>query len=206
MGPLLISSLSDVRVGVRIEAFIKRTAKARETHLCTQMTRHKQTARKSAGTKVPYTGPKSGKSKSNGPEMGGIKEKKKRRWRPGTVAKREIRKYQKGKQATELLIKKRPFGRIARKVAADYKTDTRFQLKALVALQEAAESYVTSMLLHANYQSKHAGRSTVQAEDVNMARAARGEIPFTRAATAKDFVPADEPAGEKKETTSASLA
>ena len=51
---------------------------------------------------------------------GGVK--KPHRYRPGTVALREIRKYQK---STELLIRKLPFQRLVREIAQDFKTDLR---------------------------------------------------------------------------------
>lgn len=61
------------------------------------------------------------------------------RYRPGTVALREIRRYQK---STELLIRKLPFQRLVREIAQDFKTDLRFQSTAILALQEAAEAYL----------------------------------------------------------------
>ena len=63
--------------------------------------------------------------------MGGTKQP--HRYRPGTVALRQIRKYQK---STELLIRKLPFQRLVRVVAQDYKCDLRFQTTALMALQK----------------------------------------------------------------------
>lgn len=54
------------------------------------------------------------------------------RFRPGTVALREIRRYQK---STELLIRKLPFQRLVREIAQDFKTDLRFQSAAIGALQ-----------------------------------------------------------------------
>ena len=68
------------------------------------------------------------------PSAGGIK--KPHRYRPGTVALREVRKYQK---STELLIRKLPFQRFVRDIADSCKSDLRFQYGALVAVQEAAE-------------------------------------------------------------------
>lgn len=53
-------------------------------------------------------------------------------FRPGTVALREIRRYQK---STELLIRKLPFQRLVREIAQDFKTDLRFQSAAIGALQ-----------------------------------------------------------------------
>jgi histone H3 len=62
---------------------------------------------------------------------GGVK--KTHRFRPGTVALREIRKYQK---STELLIRKLPFQRLVREIARELKSDLRFQASAIAALQE----------------------------------------------------------------------
>ena len=47
---------------------------------------------------------------------GGVK--KPHRYKPGTVALREIRRYQK---STELLIRKLPFQRLVREIAQDFK-------------------------------------------------------------------------------------
>ena len=68
--------------------------------------------------------------------------KKPHRYRPGTVALREIRKFQK---STELLIRKLPFQRLVREIAQDFKTDLRFQSAAVGALQEAAEGSFSSI-------------------------------------------------------------
>uniref|UniRef100_A0A803YCX5 Histone H3 n=1 Tax=Meleagris gallopavo TaxID=9103 RepID=A0A803YCX5_MELGA len=78
------------------------------------MARTKQTARKSTGGKAPR---KQLATKA-----------KPHRYRPGTVALREIRRYQK---STELLIRKLPFQRLVREIAQDFKTDLRFQSSAL---------------------------------------------------------------------------
>ena len=64
------------------------------------------------------------------PRMGGLKRPM--RYRPGTVALREIRRYQK---STELLIRKLPFNRLVREIAQDFKTDLQFQAQAILALQ-----------------------------------------------------------------------
>ncbi|KAK2882215.1 hypothetical protein Q8A73_022725 [Channa argus] len=61
---------------------------------------------------------------------------------PGTVALREIRRYQK---STELLIRKLPFQRLVREIAQDFKTDLRFQSSAVMALQEASEAYLVGL-------------------------------------------------------------
>ncbi|OON19710.1 hypothetical protein X801_04420, partial [Opisthorchis viverrini] len=64
--------------------------------------------------------------------------KKPHRYRPGTVALREIRRYQK---STELLIRKLPFQRLVRDIAQEFKTDLRFQSSAVSALHVASEAY-----------------------------------------------------------------
>uniref|UniRef100_A0A8K9VB82 Histone H3 n=1 Tax=Oncorhynchus mykiss TaxID=8022 RepID=A0A8K9VB82_ONCMY len=95
------------------------------------MARTKQTARKSTGGKAPR---KQLATKA-----------KPHRYRPGTVALREIRRYQK---STELLIRKLPFQRLVREIAQDFKTDLRFQSSAVMALQEASEAYLVGLHLH----------------------------------------------------------
>jgi len=97
---------------------------------------------------------------------------KHRRYRPGTVALREIRKYQK---STELLIKKLPFQRVVREIAQDFKTDLRFQSTAIVALQEAAESYLVGIFEDTNLCGIHAKRVTIMPKDIQLARKIRGE-------------------------------
>ena len=79
-------------------------------------------------------------ARKSAPATGGVK--KPHRYRPGTVALREIRRYQK---STELLIRKLPFQRLVREIAQDFKTDLRFQGSAVLALQEAAESYLVGL-------------------------------------------------------------
>ena len=98
------------------------------------MARTKQTARKSTGGKAPRKQLATKAARKSAPATGGIK--KPHRFRPGTVALREIRRYQK---STELLIRKLPFQRLVREIAQDYKTDLRFQTSAVLALQEASE-------------------------------------------------------------------
>ncbi|KAL1828207.1 hypothetical protein ACET3Z_006619 [Daucus carota] len=102
------------------------------------MARTKQTARKSTGGKAPRKQLATKAARKSAPATGGVK--KPHRFRPGTVALREIRKYQK---STELLIRKLPFQRLVREIAQDFKTDLRFQSSAVAALQEAAEAYLT---------------------------------------------------------------
>ncbi|XP_066267512.1 histone H3, embryonic-like [Branchiostoma lanceolatum] len=71
------------------------------------MARTKQTARKSTGGKAPRKQLATKAARKSAPATGGLK--KPHRYRPGTVALREIRRYQK---STELLIRKLPFQRL----------------------------------------------------------------------------------------------
>ena len=94
------------------------------------------------------------------------------RFRPGTIALREIRRYQK---STELLIRKLPFQRLVREIAQDFKTDLRFQGATLMALQEAAEACLVGLFEDTNLCAIHAQRVTIMPKDIQLARRIRGE-------------------------------
>jgi len=134
------------------------------------MARTKQTARKSTGGKAPRKHIASKSVKKETPEDSKIK--KPHRFRPGTVALREIRRYQK---STELLIRKLPFQRLVREIAQEFKTDLRFQAAAIAALQEASESYLVGLFEDTNLCCIHAKRVTIMAKDIQLARRIRGE-------------------------------
>ncbi|XP_030868229.1 uncharacterized protein [Gorilla gorilla gorilla] len=110
-----------------------------------EMARTKQTARKSTGGKAPRKQLATKAARKSAPATGGVK--KPHRYRPGTVALREIRRYQK---STELLIRKLPFQRLVREIAQDFKTDLRFQSSAVMALQEACEAYLVGLFEDTN--------------------------------------------------------
>ena len=136
------------------------------------MARIKQTARKQAsiGNKT-YKRALSKAARKSAPSMGGIK--KPHRFRPGTVALREIKRYQK---STELLIKRLPFQRLVKEIAQNYKSDLRFQASAVIALQEAAESYMVSLFQDTNLCAIHAKRVTIMPKDMQLARRIRGGL------------------------------
>ncbi|XP_036411913.1 uncharacterized protein LOC118796880 [Colossoma macropomum] len=117
------------------------------------MARTKQTARKSTGGKAPRKQLATKAARKSAPATGGVK--KPHRYRPGTVALREIRRYQK---STELLIRKLPFQRLVREIAQDFKTDLRFQSSAVMALQEASEAYLVGLFEDTNLCAIHAKR------------------------------------------------
>ena len=134
------------------------------------MARTKQTARKSTGGKVPRKQVASKAARKTAPASASVK--KPHRYRPGTVALREIRKDQK---STELLIRKLPFQRLVREVAQDFKNDLRFQGSAVMALQEAAEAYLVSLFEDTNLCAIHAKRVTIMPRDMQLARRIRNE-------------------------------
>nr|XP_036297710.1 histone H3-like [Pipistrellus kuhlii] len=136
----------------------------------TAMARTKQTARKSTGGKAPRKQLATKAARKSAPATGGVK--KPHRYRPGTVALREIRRYQK---STELLIRKLPFQRLVREIAQDFKTDLRFQSSAVMALQEASEAYLVGLFEDTNLCAIHAKRVTIMPKDIQLARRIRGE-------------------------------
>jgi histone H3 len=128
------------------------------------MARTKQTARKSTGGKAPRK-----QLAKSAPATGGV-GKPRPRWRPGTVAFREIRRYQK---STELLIRKLPFQRLVREIARGMLTDLWFQGSAVLALHEASEAYLVSLFEDTNLCAIHARRITIMPKDMRLARRIR---------------------------------
>jgi len=130
----------------------------------------KATARKSAGGRAP----RRTVSGHGQPEAVPVQR---RRFRPGTVALREIRKYQ---RSTDLLLRKLPFSRLVREVALEMSTDysegplLRWQSSALLALQEATEAYLVHLFEDANLCAIHAKRVTIMQRDMQLARRIRG--------------------------------
>ena len=113
--------------------------------------------------------------KKKGKAKGGVKtlpasqkstKKKTRKYQPGTVALREIRRYQK---STELLIRKLPFQRLVRELAQDLgKMNIRFQSGVIMALQEASEAYLVGLLEDTNLCAVHAKRVTIMTKDIQL--------------------------------------
>ncbi|KIW21887.1 histone, partial [Cladophialophora immunda] len=97
-------------------------------------------------------------------------KKKTRRYKPGTVALREIRRFQ---SSTTLLIRKGPFQRLVREIAQYFKGDLRFQSSAIAALQEATEAYLAGLFHDSNQCAIHAKRVTIQPRDIKLARRLR---------------------------------
>ena len=134
------------------------------------MARTKRTSMKSAGGKGPMMLLASEAYSNSAATSGGIKRP--HRYRPGTVALREIRKYQK---TTALLIHKHPFQRLVREIAQVSRPDLRFQSAAVMALQEASEAYLVQLFENANLCAIHAKRVTIMPKDMQLARRIGGK-------------------------------
>lgn len=143
-----------------------------DSHLSV-MPRIKHTARKTMGGKAPRRALVKVMKKA-GKQPGGTHDKttKSRRYRPGALALREIRKYM---RSTDLLIPKTRFERLVRECAWNFKTYLKFQRQAILALQEAAEAYLVGIMEEANLCAIHAKRVTLFPKDIQLARRIRGE-------------------------------
>lgn len=139
------------------------------------MARTKQTARKVSVARKPTP------AKSNLPQVArkmpqisgaSASVKKPFRFRPGSLALREIRRYQK---STDLLIRKLPFQRLVREISQFLKVNLRFQKSALLALQEASEAYLVRIFEDTNLCAFHAKRITINVKDMLLVRRIRGE-------------------------------
>jgi len=101
---------------------------------------------------------------------------RKKRFRPGHQALKEIRKYQK---SVDLLIPALPFSRLVRETAHNilgfqHLQDFRFQSAALMALQEACEAFLVTLFEDSLLCAIHAKRVTVMPKDLRLARRIRG--------------------------------
>lgn len=130
-----------------------------------------RTARKSTGGKAPRKNVNM--NREAGPVLQPVVERTKKRYRPGTVALREIRRYQK---TTDLLLAKLPFSRVVREVTEELGPGEimRWQSSALLALQEATEAYLVHLFEDANLCAIHAKRVTIMQKDIQLARRIRG--------------------------------
>ncbi|KAF2798562.1 histone-fold-containing protein [Melanomma pulvis-pyrius CBS 109.77] len=141
--------------------------------------RRESGARRTSGESRRESGARrtSGESRrESGARVGdpGPAPRRKHRYRPGTLALREIRKYQK---STELLLLKTPFQRVVREIAQAQSDPTkepfRWQSQAIQALQEATEAFLVSLFTDANLCAIHAKRVTIQQKDIQLARRLR---------------------------------
>ena len=128
----------------------------------------KAVSKKKAGpSKKSMSASKSSKAKPSAP-----KDRKKPRFHAGTVALREIKRYQK---STDLLIPRAPFGRLVRDICSGIDNDLRFASQALLALQEATEAFLVGLFEDTALCAVHAKRQTVTKADMLLARRIRGD-------------------------------
>ena len=127
-------------------------------------------AAKANAKKIPTKGAKT--IKKTAPATGGVKEGVKRRNKPGTVALREVRRFQ---RSTKLLLPRASVQRVVRDIAHDLDHTLRFQNQALFAVQEAAEAYLVGLFEDANLCCLHAKRVTCNDKDLKLARRIRGD-------------------------------
>ena len=134
------------------------------------MARTKQTARKSTGGKAPRKQLATKAARKSAPATGGVK--KPHRYRPGTVALREIRRYQK---TTELLLRKKSFYQLCREMVQDFSADMRYQSSSILAMQEATEAYFAGLFEDTNLVAIHTRRVTILPKDIQLVRRIRNE-------------------------------
>lgn len=129
------------------------------------MARTKQTARKSTGGKAPRKHLATRAARKFAPPSGCTK--KPYRYRPGTKALREIRRYQ---RTVDFLVKKTPFGRLCREIGQNMFCDLRFSSDAKISCQQCAEPYMTTLFDHGNRLAIHANRKGIFPKDIQLAR------------------------------------
>merc|ERR1712216_651850 len=133
------------------------------------MARTKQTARKSTGGKAPRKQLATKAARKSAPTTGGVK--KPHRYRPGTVALREIRKYQK---STELLIRKLPFQRLVRN-RARLQDGFALPIHGGFGASRGVRGVLGRLVRRHELCAIHAKRVTIMPKDIQLARRIRGE-------------------------------
>ena len=73
------------------------------------------------------------------------------------------------------MIRKLPFQRLLREIAQDYRADLRFSGESMLAIQEAAESYLVGIFHDTNFNALNAKRMTIKLKDLQLARKIREE-------------------------------
>ena len=97
-------------------------------------------------------------------------EKKKHRFRPGTVSLREIRRFQ--KMSNCLTFAKFPFEKCVRQiVTSQNNTPMKISKDVFIVLQYFIEQQLSSLLHNANFAAIHAGRVKLMPIDINFVRA-----------------------------------
>ena len=100
-------------------------------------------------------------------------KKKKHRFRPGTVALREVKKQQK---STDTLIRLVPCSKLTRGVAAEFDENVRFQQDALRAIQYGLEHHLTAEVRAGLVMSATSKRMTLSPSDLQGSMVLRGTL------------------------------
>lgn len=93
------------------------------------------------------------------------------KFKPGTVARREIRHQQ--KHSDDFALPKANFNRFVREIGQDYATELRYTAKFLELAQLVVETHLTDLMVSANLCALHAGRQTILPKDLQLARKLR---------------------------------
>nr|WGZ76184.1 histone 3.3-2 variant [Hofstenia miamia] len=134
------------------------------------MSGRSQTARKSTGAKAPRKSMQPKKyQKAIAPDARDYIRIL--HYQPKIVAVREIRRFQ---RSTELLINKSTFQRLVREIGRELMPDVLFQSAAILALQEASESFLIGLFEDTNLCAVHANRVTISPRDIQLANRLRG--------------------------------
>merc|ERR1712064_50474 len=134
------------------------------------MARTKQTARKSTGGKAPRKQLATKAARKSAPATGGVK--KPHRYRPGTVALREIRRYQNLLNCYYASCLSNVWSAKLHKIS---RLIFDIQSSAVMALQEASEAYLVGLMEDTNLCAIHAKRVSIMPRDIQVARRIRGE-------------------------------
>jgi len=139
------------------------------------MPRMKQTSRKAQGLPSKRRRLMTMLPRKRAPPTGGVK--KPHRYRPGTVALREIRRYQ---TTTDTLIPKRSFQLLVQEVVQNECRlrgieCKRIQSRALLGLQTACEQYIIDLFSQTQIAAIHGKRVTIQPKDMSIVLQFRGD-------------------------------
>ncbi|XP_013777404.1 histone H3-like centromeric protein cnp1 [Limulus polyphemus] len=154
----------------------KKTPKKRETLIPAETPSSSQKSRptNTSLTRSRHLSEQSGPVSNGSPRDDQTPPTRKRRYRPGTRALLEIRKFQK---STNLLLRKLPFSRVVREICQELSSlQYRWEATAILCLQEAAEAYLVHLFEDAYLCSIHARRVTLQPKDIHLARRIRGSV------------------------------
>lgn len=102
--------------------------------------------------------------------------KKPHRFRPGTVAIRDIRRFQ--KMSNCLIFAKHPFEQHARKIISSYNPSMKISKNVFIILQYYIERYIIQLLRDANSAAVHCNRVKLMPTDINFICNLRGYEPI----------------------------